>query len=284
MLAPTQTHGFCGVMDLVDRQFAMSHCSLEQTRILVVDDERIIADSLSAILRAADFETAVAYNGADAVSAAATFRPDIVISDYAMPPGMDGLEATAKIKQLLPGCKVVMLSGQILGREFAPYQTKGYNFLLLTKPIHPKDLLNEIRGENAEETDLERRPTILNVDDVEPHRYSISRLLARSGFEVLEAATGREAVQRAIESKPELVLLDIHLPDITGYDVCQELKKNPDTALVSVVHITASDTSPESELRSANAGADAFLTHPILPARLIHRIRELLQAKYLRQQ
>jgi DNA-binding response OmpR family regulator len=119
------------------------------------------------------------------------------------------------------------------------------------------------------------------VDDSEEHRYSISRLLARAGFEVLEAANGTEAVRQAIEMKPELVLLDIRLPDMDGCDVCKALKENPETATISVVHITAAGRDPEAAIRSAEAGANEYVPHPIAPKLLVHRIRELIQLRYL---
>jgi DNA-binding response OmpR family regulator len=100
---------------------------------------------------------------------------------------------------------------------------------------------------------------------------------------VSEAATGKEAIHEAIKSQPELILLDIHLPDFSGYDVCKVLKEAPETAGITVVHITASDKSVEAALQSARVGADEYLTHPIVPTRLIHRIRELLQLRYLHQ-
>lgn len=252
------------------------------TRILVVDDEHLIADTLAAILRAARFEAAAAYSGAEAVNLASTFRPDIVIADYAMP-GINGLEAAAKIKDLLPCSRTIMLSAQSLDAKVAPYQAEGYSFLVLSKPIHPTDLLRHLQAQQPLDEHTASKPKVLNVDDSEPHRYSISKYLAHAGFEVTEAATGLDALRKTIEERPELVLLDIHLPDVTGYEVCTEIRKHPDTSDLSVIHITASDNSPESIVRSANVGADAFLTHPIAPDALVQRIRDVLQAKYLRQ-
>jgi CheY-like chemotaxis protein len=251
-------------------------------RILVVDDERTIADTLAVILRHAGYETEAVYSGEQAVARSQSFRPDVVIADYSMPPGMTGLEAVVKIKKSLPGTRVLMLSGQAIGPDYEPYRLKGYNFLLLSKPLHPEQLIKNVKDADTSATESVR-PRILNVDDVEEHRYSISRLLARAGFEVSEAGTGAEALRQAIEEQPELVLLDIHLPDITGYDVCNKLKESPQTAQIAVVHITASDASPQAAAHSANVGADEFLTHPIVPSRLIHRIRELLQQRYLEQ-
>lgn len=250
------------------------------TRILVVDDEHTIADTLTAILASAGFDVRAVYNGNDAIAVAKEFRPDVLLADHSMP-GISGLEAAREIKQLLPGCRVIMLSGQPLASEFAPYHTKGFNFLLLSKPMHPEELLQNIGAYDDVAKHPTHRPRVLNVDDIEEHRYSISRVLARAGFEVSDAATGTEAIRKAIEFKPELVLLDIHLPDVNGYNVCKALKENPETAQIAVVHITASDKSVEAALHSAVVGADEYLTHPIVPNRLIHQLRELLQLRYL---
>lgn len=251
------------------------------TRVLVLDDERNIADTLAVILRSAGYEVLAVYSGEQAIDAARRFPPDILLADYSMP-GTNGLEAAKAIKNTYPGCRIVMLSGQLLGKDFEPYKAKGYNFLLLQKPMHPDKLLDALNSENEIADDrisLEAR--ILNVDDVESHRYSITRLLTRAGFAVSEAATGAEAVRKALESHFDLVLLDIHLPDQSGYDVCESLRERPETAKIAVVHITASDKSEEAARKSASVGADEYLTYPIVPRRLLHRIRELLQLQYL---
>ena len=251
------------------------------TRVLVVDDERTIADTLTMILRAAGFEAEAAYSGEDAIVAARAFLPDIVIADNHMPPGISGIEAAIEIKKILPGCSIIMLSGQSLTEKFSPFKAKGYNFLLLSKPIHPQDLLASIQGESTAGADFDAHARILNVDDSEEHRYSLSRLLARAGFDVSEAQNGTEAIRQAMEIKPDLVLLDIRLPDASGYDVCKALKENPETAGISVVHITAAERDPGAASRSAQVGADEYLAYPVEPKRLIHRIRELIQLRYL---
>jgi CheY-like chemotaxis protein len=128
-----------------------------------------------------------------------------------------------------------------------------------------------------------QRISILNVDDVDLHRYSISRLLSHAGFSVLEASTAHDAMRIAEESKPDLLLLDINLPDSTGYDVCRRLKCNPLTSSISVIHLTASDKGDEGLARSQQSGADLFLSHPFNPETLISHVRSVLQVKYLRQ-
>ena len=163
----------------------------------------------------------------------------------------------------------------------APYATRGYNFLLLTKPVPPDELLLRMRDEVKSAQLTEQHPTILHVDDVESHRYSVTRLLQHAGFDVTGAETGADAIAQAIDHPPDLVLLDINLPDMSGFDVCKQLKESPETARVTVVHLTASSGNPESAALSANVGAAEFLTQPFIPAELIARLRSILQAKYL---
>ncbi len=249
-------------------------------RVLVVDDEYAIAFSLGKILEHAGYETEWALSGEKAIEIARHFRPDFLLTDFAMP-GINGLELAVEINTLLPACRVILLSGHELTSRSAPYSTKGYNFLLLTKPVPPGELLLRMRNEVSLNEQTEQHPKILHVDDVESHRYSVTRLLQHAGFDVTGAESGAEAIAQAINHPPDLVLLDINLPDINGFDVCRQLKESPETAKVTVVHLTASSGNPESAAKSANVGADEFLTQPFIPADLIARLRSLLQAKYL---
>ena len=80
--------------------------------------------------------------------------------------------------------------------------------------------------------------TILNVDDDDASRYAISRILRHAGFEVMEAASGAETLE-LVKQNPDLVLLDVKLPDMSGFDVCRQIKADPDTALIPVLHLSA---------------------------------------------
>ena len=79
--------------------------------------------------------------------------------------------------------------------------------------------------------------TVLNVDDNEAGRYAKSRVLQRAGYRVVEAATGAAALQLVPEVRPELILLDVKLPDIDGLDVCRAIKNNPASAAIMIVVI-----------------------------------------------
>jgi CheY-like chemotaxis protein len=251
-----------------------------RTRVLVADDERIIASTLGAILETAGFESRVVFSGEEAVEVAMQFRPDILLTDYSMGQ-MNGMQAAEKIVNALPACRIVLFSGQTLTSELTPYKVAGYNFVLLSKPVPPPEIIRALKDTTPVATG-HKSPIVLAVDDKEPHLYSVSRMLARAGFTVTQASTGAAGIKKALEVVPDVVLLDLRLPDIDGYDVCKELKANPKTANVTVVHLTASDKTPEAEERSVSVGADEYLTQPIDPKRLVTRLRSLIQAKYLR--
>jgi signal transduction histidine kinase len=120
---------------------------------------------------------------------------------------------------------------------------------------------------------------ILSVDDNETSRYAVGRTLRQAGFRVIEAGTGMAALRRAHEDTPDLILLDVKLPDIDGFEVSRQLKANPLTAPIPVLQITATYSSTEHWAKALDAGADGYLTHPAEPIVLIATIRALLRAR-----
>jgi DNA-binding response OmpR family regulator len=125
-----------------------------EPKILVIDDEQFLADSLAAIFKAKGYEVAARYRPADGIAAAQSFRPNMLLSDV-MLPELNGVELAVKIRSLLPDCKVLLMSGDsTTARSFLLQALKqGHEFDLLEKPIDPDDLLtrtkNLIGGERA---------------------------------------------------------------------------------------------------------------------------------------
>lgn len=118
---------------------------------------------------------------------------------------------------------------------------------------------------------------ILNVDDTEAARYAKSRILQRAGFQVIEAASGGEALAKVASDRPTLVLLDTKLPDLSGFEVCRRLKQNPDTAMVLVLQTSASYVASPDRVHALDSGADNYLTEPIEPEELVANVRALLR-------
>jgi two-component system, sensor histidine kinase and response regulator len=121
--------------------------------------------------------------------------------------------------------------------------------------------------------------TILNVDDNEISRYTRTRFLTRAGFSVVEARDGQTALQLAQDGKPDLVLLDINLPDVNGLEVCRQLRTGPETGRIPVVFLTASRLGDPDVVIGLDAGGDNYLREPVDPGVLIATIRSLLRAR-----
>ncbi len=115
-----------------------------QLVVLVVDDEKIIADTLSMILSKSGFETMTAYDGPTAIGLASRLAPDLLISDVVMPQ-MSGIDLAITMTQMIPACKVLLFSGQAATVDLLEQaRSQGHDFTTLTKPIHPTDMLRRI--------------------------------------------------------------------------------------------------------------------------------------------
>jgi signal transduction histidine kinase len=120
---------------------------------------------------------------------------------------------------------------------------------------------------------------ILNVDDNDAARYVKSRILTAAGFQVVEAATGAAMRRLLAERSPDLVLLDIKLPDANGRALCIEIKADPSTAQVVVLQTSASHADTAHRVASLEAGADGYLVEPIEPEELVAHVKALLRMR-----
>jgi signal transduction histidine kinase len=121
---------------------------------------------------------------------------------------------------------------------------------------------------------------ILIVDDNPVVLFAVSHLLKSEGFTVLEASTGREGLARARAEAPDLVLLDVMLPDIHGVELCRQIKTAPETSQLFVVLLSSIETSPDSQVTGLEAGADGYIARPIENRELIARVQAMLRIKH----
>jgi DNA-binding response OmpR family regulator len=121
----------------------------------------------------------------------------------------------------------------------------------------------------------DEKPVLLNVEDFEPARFLRTRILSAAGFEVVEAATGEQAMTALGSTRPAVALVDVELPDTNGFDLCSRLKQHDPSLpilLISAVHVSARASDG-----SRNVGAAAYLREPVQPDLLVSRVCQALE-------
>jgi PAS domain S-box-containing protein len=120
--------------------------------------------------------------------------------------------------------------------------------------------------------------SVLYVDDDEDNRHTLTWFLENEGFHTREAATGQEALRLAAD-KPDVIILDVGLPDIDGFEVCRRIKAHPATAAIPVLHVSGRFVRPEDRTHGLEEGADAYLTKPVEPREVVATVRSLLRMR-----
>ncbi|WP_110968719.1 response regulator [Pseudomonas huaxiensis] len=126
---------------------------------------------------------------------------------------------------------------------------------------------------------MKRDIRLLIVDDNVATRYALRRRLDRHGYEVLEAGTGGEGLALIERERPDALILDVNLPDMSGFDIVRTLRADPLTALLPVIHVSAASIQTGDIITGLDAGADAYLIHPVDPDVLLATLRTLLRVR-----
>ncbi|HWC51859.1 MAG TPA: response regulator [Nitrospira sp.] len=125
---------------------------------------------------------------------------------------------------------------------------------------------------------------ILNVDDQEAGRYARRRMLERAGYRVIDANCGADAWRVLEEARPQLVLMDVNLPDISGFDLCRRIKNRPELADIMVLHVSASRVTGTDRAVGLEVGSDGYLIEPIDEKELLAAVRSLLRLRERQQE
>ncbi len=118
---------------------------------------------------------------------------------------------------------------------------------------------------------------ILVVDDVARNIRLLEALLTPEGYELISAGSGTEALERVADGSPDVVLLDIRMPDVDGYEVCRRIRADPERAFLPIIMVTSAED--EERIRALDAGADDFVAKPLNPPELLARVRSLIRIK-----
>jgi PAS domain S-box-containing protein len=266
----------------------------EKLRVLVADDSpEFLVAATEFLKKSPRVETVdMALNGQDALRLASRTQPDLVLLDYKMPE-MDGPETTEALKKLDKPPRVVVLTAHDDGQCEARANESGADAFLLKDEFHELmsplvDRLFQTTGRTAFSTtlgdrirELNRDATIVLIDDDLVTLELVNHLLTHVGYRVFRAKTGGEGLALVRKHRPELVLLDIGLPDQSGIDVCRQIKADLSLHHTLVMHLSASHTSEADMKKGLAGGADAYFTLPFQKDQLLARVDSLVRISRL---
>jgi two-component system cell cycle response regulator len=265
---------------------------MDTSTILVVEDNSLNMKLFRSLLTMGGYQVMEAEDAEKGIILASLYLPDLILMDIQLP-GIDGLEATRKIKKKPETQKipvVALTSYAMPGDELKAREAgcSGY----ITKPINTRTFVESVRAYVNHPSPLGTRPgkeafslkkRILIVDDDPLNVKLLVSKLPGDQFEPVTAFSGQEALGKILKNPPDLILLDIMMPGMNGYEVSLWLKNNPATQDIPIILVTALD-GVEDKIKGFEAGADEFLNKPVNTVELLARINSLLRLKGYREQ
>ena len=278
--------------------------STYKKRILIVDDDPTSLKLLESMLPVHIYNVVKANNGEEALESAFDQPPDLILLDIMMP-GMDGYEVTRQIKKdkRTKDIPIIIITSLDESESKVKGMEEGAEELL-SKPVHSTELLARVRSmlrlkeyrdqltirtlsgesfgvlskQDEEEIQIneEEMPKILLVEDTEVDAKIVRNALEGETFRLAIVRSGKEVFSCIDQEDIDLILLDILLPDMDGFEICRRLKKEHKD--IQVVIVTCLDDL-ESKIKGVELGADDFLVKPIVGRELKARIKTLLEKK-----
>lgn len=209
--------------------------------VLIVDDEEAVRNHLSLVLEKRGYRTLCADSGEEAVRLARTHRPDVITLDVVMP-DVDGWEILQHLKSADQTRDIPILVVSVSEERETGFALGAVGYL--TKPVDPKRLFAEI--EKLVKSSPKR---VLVVDDNPVDRQAVSRALAGKGFTIVEAEGGEDCLEKIPVIAPDLVVLDLMMHDVSGFEVLDRIRRDEKTKTLPVIVVTARDLSAEEKDR-----------------------------------
>lgn len=265
-------------------------------KILVVEDNALNMKLVRGLLGLGPYRMLEAVDAETGLELAGRELPDLILMDIQLP-GMDGLSATRKLKadDRLRHIPVVALTSYAMAGDEKKAMEVGCNGYI-TKPIDTRSFIGKLKSylspspsADTVQADLDRnqaptipgerrQPLVLIVDDEPKNAKLLAAKLAGQPYTIKSAFNGADALEMVSQHEPDLILVDVMMPGMDGYEVTQLIKADEKTRAIPVIMITALD-GPEDKSKGMAVGAEAFLTKPVDTVELLAHIGSMLKHK-----
>ncbi|MBW4520493.1 MAG: response regulator [Scytolyngbya sp. HA4215-MV1] len=214
--------------------------------ILVIDDDATTRDLMVRYLAKDGFQVETATSGQDGLQRARELHPDAITLDVMMP-GMDGWRVLSELKADPELAEIPVVVVTIVDNKNLGFALGASDYL--TKPVNYKRLAGLLEKYCPDIHSGELKGQVLIAEDDLATREMFHRLLLREGWQVTEAENGRAAIAAVVQKQPDLILLDLMMPEMDGFQFIQALRRQPEWRQIPVIVITAMDLSPADHLR-----------------------------------
>lgn len=248
--------------------------SHQRGNILIVEDDVDTAEMYKSTLESVNFKCKIANNGKEALDNVSTCHDfQLIILDLLLP-HMDGFEFLAKLQEdvHLRKIPIVIVTGKDLTVDEKRTIEEGSSLLLNKGNFEFSDFENYVQ-EVAQTFRLARSRSVLVVDDNDENLDLISSLLSMSGYSVSKASSALNIVEKVVRENPDVVLMDLAMPEVDGFEATRKIKQNPSTANTTVIACSAFHTRDFKD-RAYSAGCEGYITKPIEPYELIEQIQK----------
>ncbi|TME11294.1 MAG: response regulator [Chloroflexi bacterium] len=241
--------------------------------VLVVEDNPQAAEILSRHLEGGGFRMEIAHTGTDALRMARELKPVAVTLDILLPE-IDGWEVLSRLKEdeatrNIPVVVVSVVDNPALGRALGAID-------YFVKPVDGKGLLSRLGQYTFTSRAKQRDVSVLVVDDEQPNLDLIEALLKPAGFSVLRANSGQQGIEIARSRLPNLILLDLMMPGVSGFEVVEQLRSREETRAIPIMILTAKTLSDDDK-RSLNGHVAAiFQRNSVAGAELVDWLRDIV--------
>ncbi len=290
-----KTLTLCVLCDSAVNCNPISSISIEERemneKILIIDREPDILKTLETLLRKEGYQVRSASGGDEAVDTFKSEPFDLVIMDINMPV-TSGLKVLRKMKKLDEDIRVIVLTGSASIDNAVQALRHNGAFDFLVKPLkNGEQLITSVKqalekprsnkGKNAFVKTLRKDQLagkkILIVDDDPMIRDLLTKILSAQKYETDVASSGFEAGAKVVKFEPDLIILDLIMPKMSGFEVCRQIKENPDTSHIKILALTGYDTEENRE-KIMKAGADDYMAKPVKGDVLFRHVEGLLGA------
>lgn len=255
--------------------------------ILVVEDNRDNRELMQYLLNAFGYTPLLASGGADGIRLAREQRPDLILMDVQMP-GMDGYEVTAQMRKDagVDGCTVVAVTAFAMVGDRERILSSGFDGYI-SKPIAAETFVTQVETFLPPQLRLGASPngsahthmkSILVLDDRSDDRELLATLIGHAGYSVRGASTGDEALGLVRTERPDLVITDILMPVMNGYEFVRRLRSDPETEATPVIFCTAHYEEKEVRRLAAACGVSHFIPKPCDPRTVVRTVADTLGA------